>query len=99
MRLPEVHIHIGRKRYLNTIDRAMIVVSIIHPLTAVPQAIKIYATHDAKSLSLATWLMFIMIGVVFLIYAVTHKIKPLILNQLIWFAVDVTITIGILLYG
>jgi uncharacterized protein with PQ loop repeat len=82
-----------------TIDNAMGVVSIIQPLTALPQAIDIYKTHDVSGVSLATWLGFMAIGVVFLAYGISHRIKPFIVNQILWFILDFSIVIGILIYG
>lgn len=74
-------------------------ISTIQPLTAIPQAVDIYANHSAGNVSLTTWVCFMMIGVIFTLYAVAHRIKPLIINQIIWFAVDGAIVIGILKYG
>lgn len=81
------------------IDGLMVAVSIIQPLTAVPQALAIYRTHDATGVSLATWIGFTLVGVVFLAYGISHRIKPFIINQIIWFILDIAIVAGILLYG
>lgn len=81
------------------IDRAMMLIATIQPITAIPQAVDIYANRSAGNVSLTTWLSFTMIGIVFTLYAVSHRIKPLIINQIIWFIVDGAIVIGILLYG
>lgn len=81
------------------IDRLMMVAAVVHPLTTIPQVVKIYATHQAQSLSIATWFMYCIIGAIFLAYAVVHKIRPLIFNQVIWFIMDGLVLTGILLYG
>lgn len=92
------------KKHLNRdevrfIDRAMMLVSVVHPLTAIPQAVDIYANQSAVNVSLTTWLSFMLIGFIFLAYALVHRIKPMIVNQILWFAVDLVIVIGIMLYG
>lgn len=85
--------------HLKVIDRAMLLVATIHPLAAIPQVIVIYANQSAANVSLATWLSFMLIGVIFLLYALTHDIKPLIVNQILWFLVDLAVVVGIILYG
>lgn len=81
------------------VDSLMMVVSVIHPFTALPQAVRIYQTHEATGVSLATWLGFMAIGVIFLTYGIMHRIKPLIINQILWFGIDLVIVIGVLMYG
>jgi len=81
------------------IDRAMMFVSILNPLVAIPQAVVIYANHSATNVSLATWLSFMLVGVVLTFYSVAHRIKPMIINQILWFGVDIAIVVGILVYG
>lgn len=81
------------------IDRVMMVASIIHPLTTIPQVYEIFSTQNASGVSLLTWLGFMAIGVIFLTYGIAHRLTPFIVNQVIWFALDLLIIIGIILYG
>lgn len=75
------------------------VVSIIQPLAAVPQVIKIWTEKSAVGVSLWTWLGFSAVGVVFLFYGIMHRLKPFIINQVIWFMLDIFIVVGIALYS
>ncbi len=77
----------------------MSVAAILHPMMALPQVYAIYSTHSAGQVSLITWLLFSLIGVVFLGYALVDNIKPLIVTQLLWFIMDAIIVAGILLYS
>lgn len=81
------------------IDFLMTLASVIHPLTAIPQVYSIYATHDVSGVSLWTWLGFMVLGLVFLTYSIVHKIKPLILNQILWFIVDFLVVAGVIIYS
>ncbi len=81
------------------IDRAMMFVSVLNPLVAIPQAIIIYTNKSAANVSLFTWVSFMLVGVILTFYAVAHHIKPMIINQILWFLVDFAIIIGILIYG
>lgn len=85
-------------KYTTTVDRLMMVASLIHPLTAIPQVYSIYSSHNVSGVSLWTWLGFMLIGLIFLLYALSHKLKPIILNQVLWFIVDFLVVIGILVF-
>lgn len=87
------------KEDLSAIDRAMMLVSIINPLAAIPQALEIYLNKSAINVSWVTWLSFTLVGVVLTLYSIAHRIKPMIINQILWFIVDIAILIGIFLYG
>jgi uncharacterized protein with PQ loop repeat len=91
--------HTFTKSEKTSIDRAMTIVAIIHPISALPQVVEIFSTQNASGVSLITWLLFMLIGVIFLLYAVIHKIKPMIINQIIWFIMDLLVVTGVLMYG
>jgi uncharacterized protein with PQ loop repeat len=92
-------IHLTRKAATPVVDKAMNVVAVLHPATAIPQIYTIYTTHDVAGISLLTWLLFMSIGVVFMAYGIVHRMKSLILLQSLWFVVDGLIVLGVLLYG
>lgn len=73
--------------------------SVIHPLTAIPQVYSIYTTHDVSGISLLTWLGFMILGLVFLAYSIAHRIKPIIVNQVLWFIVDFLVVVGIIIFS
>lgn len=86
-------------KHVRPIDRAMDVVSVVSPLMGVPQAFQIYQTQSATGLSLFSWLAFAGVAFVFLLYAVDHKIKPLIIAEALWLGVYAAVIPGIILYG
>jgi len=85
-------------RTVQIIDRLMLVASTLHPLSALPQVFSIYSQQSAVGVSLITWLGFMVIGLVFLAYGIVHRLTPFIVNQIIWFAVDFAVVIGILMF-
>lgn len=87
-----------QKAYIRMLDNLMMIASVIHPLSALPQVYMIYATQNVEGISLSTWLGFMFLGFVFLAYGIVHKIRPFIVTQVIWFTVDLLIVVGILLY-
>lgn len=74
------------------------VVAVVHPLTAAPQVYEIFSTQNATGVSLWTWVGFLGVGMIFLTYGIAHRLKPFIVNQVIWFMLDLLIIIGILIY-
>ena len=82
----------------HVIDKSMSIAAIIHPLTATPQIYDIYSTRSAAGVSLWTWLGFMILGLIFLAYGVSHRLKPIIVTQILWFIVDFLIVTGIILY-
>jgi uncharacterized protein with PQ loop repeat len=87
------------KTEMHSIDRAMMFVSIVNPLVAIPQAVIIYVNQSAANVSLVTWVSFMLVGIILTFYSIAHHIKPMIINQILWFLVDFVIIIGILIYG
>lgn len=87
-----------RKKEITVIDKLMAVAAIIHPLMGTPQVYQIYSTENVSGVSLLSWLGFMILGLIFLLYAIVHRIKPLIVTQILWFIVDSAVVAGILLY-
>jgi uncharacterized protein with PQ loop repeat len=80
------------------IDMLVNIAAVIHPLTTLPQIYAIYSSQSVAGISLWTWLGFMLIGFIFLAYGLVHHLKPIILTQVLWFIVDATVIIGVLLY-
>lgn len=77
----------------------MDVVAVVAPLLGIPQAVLIFSERDASGVSLFSWVAFAVVAIVFLMYAIAHKIKPLIVTNALWLVVYVSIIPGILIYG
>lgn len=76
----------------------MNIAAVIHPLSALPQVYTIYVSQNVAGVSLWTWIGFMFIGFIFLAYGLVHRLKPIIVTQIIWFIVDAMVIIGVLLY-
>jgi uncharacterized protein with PQ loop repeat len=68
------------------------------PLFELPQAIEIYTAHSAQDVSLWTWGFFCIDNIVWIVYAWRRQLRPLLINSLLFEAIEVSILIGILLY-
>jgi len=80
-------------------DKIFIIVAVGSPFTAVPQAVKIWTTKQAGDISLTSWLLVLLLQTMWLTYGLVHKEKPIILNAVLWIAVEIIIIAGILMYG
>jgi len=79
--------------------RLTLIAAVVQPLTTIPQVYKVYTTHDVAGLSLFTWLSYALIGLVFLAYGIRYRLLPIALTQIIWFCLQMSIVVGILLYS
>ncbi len=68
------------------------------PLFMLPQAIEIYRSHHAANVALLTWLFFLVADIVWIIYGIKHKLMPLVYCHILYFSVEASIVVGIILY-
>lgn len=91
--------HKPKKRTkLTTVDKLMYFVSFAYPFTAIPQIYKVYVTHDVSSLALSSWVLYVIFGSVFVVYAISKRLMPLIIEGFLWVTIYVLMVIAILLY-
>jgi uncharacterized protein with PQ loop repeat len=93
------HDFLHTKKYVRVLDRMVLFISILGPLFTIPQAWQIWATRDAQGLNLITWLAWFVFTIFWLTYGIAHKEKPLIVNNIIWIFIHLTVITGIILYG
>lgn len=92
------HKYVLSKKKITVVDRCMMVASAAYPLMSTPQILSIYLDHNVQGVSLTTWVGFMSFGTIFLTYAVVHRIKPLIVSQILWMIADILVVAGVLLY-
>ena len=95
------HIKRGRprkKQELKPIDKLMYFVSFAYPLTAMPQLYKVLTTHNVESLALASWVLYLIFGSVFVVYAISRRLLPLIIEGSLWVVVYVLMVAAILIF-
>ena len=81
-----------------TVERIALVAGILQPLITLPQIVQIYSNQSAQDVSLATWLGYLIFGVIFLFYGYIFKLRPIFYGQIIWVTMQCVTVIGILLY-
>ncbi|MCY1365019.1 hypothetical protein D9M69_518480 [compost metagenome] len=83
---------------MRPIEKLMYIVSLAYPLTAVPQIIKVYSTQNVESLALLSWILYVIFGTIFVIYAISEKLKPLIIEGALWVGIYVLMVGAIVMY-
>jgi uncharacterized protein with PQ loop repeat len=76
------------------IDQICLVFSVLMPLTTLPQVIQLYTSHDASGLSLLMWVLYSVGILPFLAFGYIHKIKQLVILNILWLIVN-----GLMIYG
>ncbi len=69
------------------LDRIVMIVSILYPLSAVPQLIEIMH-GNAAGVSVLSWLSFFACAGLFLVYGLRHRVMPMIVSNSLWVVVD-----------
>lgn len=81
------------------IDKIVMVTAFVEPMAGLPQVVQIFKTHSAADLSLSSWVAYQIVTILWLIYGITHKEKPVIWYQGLWLVVQTLVIIGIIRYG
>ena len=62
---------------------------------AIPQLYSIWV--QKKEASIVSWIAWLIIAFVWLIYGVQHRVKPIIYVEIMWIIVDTLIVLGLLI--
>jgi uncharacterized protein with PQ loop repeat len=81
------------------IDRLIYVAAIVEPLFSLPQAIEVYRTKSAGSVSVLSWLGFEVMTLIWIWYAVVHKERMILIYQTLFFVIDGAVLAGAIYYG
>ncbi len=77
----------------------MFAIAIFGPLSTLPQVHQTLTTRDVSGMSLFTWGLWAALTVVWLIYGILHKEKPLIISQGIYLVLNLIVVGAIVLYS
>jgi uncharacterized protein with PQ loop repeat len=83
--------------YEHAIDRVVTAAAFIGPLTSLPQIIEIwFVDESAAGVSVLTWSAFVLMAVVWLLYGLVHKQRPVIISNTLWIIAQSLIVLGAL---
>lgn len=81
------------------VDRLAGTIGILVPLFTVPQIVDIWRNQSADGVSSITWIGYLAFSVFWLIYALYHKDRPLILLHVLWILMQLAVVVGIFMYA
>jgi len=80
-------------------DKVIYFVVILGPIMNLPQLFKIWIYQNATGVSLVSWIGFTIFSIIWLIYGILHKEKPIIFMNLFLMVIQAFIALGTFLYG
>jgi uncharacterized protein with PQ loop repeat len=87
-----------KKKSVVVIDRFVMVVSIISPLSTIPQIVQIIILRDASTTSVWMYVLMLVMAFFWLIYGFAHREKIIIINNIMWISVNVTVIVLTCIY-
>jgi uncharacterized protein with PQ loop repeat len=88
-----LHEIMNHHRTRKAVDKMAYVVGVGGNIAVIPQIIKAWQS-DAPGLAVMTWLMFVGIGLLWLVYAIQHQQKPLIVAQIAGITCNIAVILG-----
>lgn len=77
-------------------ERFMLVFATVEPLATIPQIVQIWSAKGASGVSLSTWFFYTLTSVIWLIYGIKTKDKPIIVSGILWVISQGLVVVGIL---
>ena len=90
---------IDNKKFKKAYDKFIYVIVILGPIVNLPQLLRIWINKSAEDVSLTSWLSFTIISIVWFIYGILHKKRPIIIMNFFLAIVQALIALGAFLYG
>ena len=87
-----------KKEPKEALDYIVYFFGIATPLFEIPQAVQIFTTKSAESVSLWTWGFFLIDNLVWIVYAIRHRLWPLLVTSILYEVVEGAIVVGVLIY-
>jgi len=87
------------RRLLRIVDHSMLIIGILGPLVSIPQVLKIWAGKDASGISVLSWSAYFVFNLFWILYAILHKERPLLVTYIGWAVVNVLVVAGAIIYG
>jgi uncharacterized protein with PQ loop repeat len=80
-------------------EKFMIAFAFVEPLATIPQIYQVWSKGNVSGVSLATWFLYMITGVIWLVHGVRIKDKPVIVSGCFWTFAQALVVLGILLHG
>jgi len=88
-----------KKQQKQLVKRSVLAVAVIEPAMTIPQIYEIWVNRQAEGVSSLTWGLYIGAAVIWLLYGIQLKDKPLIISSTLWIITEAAVVVGTLWYG
>jgi len=90
--------HDNKNKNHTLITRLVMIMAIVEPLMALPQAYGIWVHHVTAGVSIITWSFFTIAAFTWLLYGLQIKSTPLIVTSCLWILVEGSVVLGLIIY-
>lgn len=87
-----------KNKWINLLDRFLMVVAVFGPLIALPQILQIYLSRNAAGVSSLSWGLYAFFNLPWIAYGIVHREKPIIIGYSLWFVTNLIVLFGSLIY-
>lgn len=86
------------KTGMKIVDAGIYVVAFFSPIVTLPQVFQVWKSHASGDVSLITWGCYAAVSVLWVVYGLVHKEKPIVLSQILLLTTEMSIVIGVILH-
>lgn len=72
--------------------------AIAQPLSTIPQLYQIWFQKQTDGVSIATWAFYELAAIVWLVYGIKIRDRPLVLTSILWVIVQGLVVLGLIIY-
>ena len=91
--------HLSHRQQKSLIKRSVLVIAVIEPLMTLPQVYQIWILKKAEGVSGLTWGLYLIAAVIWLLYGLQLKDKPIIISSVLWLFFESAVVIGTIIYS
>lgn len=90
---------LNKKQQQQLIRRSVLAIAIIEPIMTLPQIHEVWIKHHTSGVSISTWSLYALAAVIWLLYGLQLKDKPLIISSMLWIIMDSAVAVGTAVYS
>lgn len=88
----------SKRKFIKFLDKVIYAAGIAGPILVIPQVIEVWINKEASGVSIPSWIGFTVLAIIWLIYGIVHKEKPLILMYTGLIIMDGLVVAGAIIY-
>lgn len=94
-----LRLRLNKKQQKILIRRSVLAMAVIEPLMTIPQIYEIWIKKQAEGVSGISWALYLFAAVIWLLYGLQLKDKPVIISSTLWLFMEAAVVLGTVLYG